>query len=300
MMMPSVLILSLPACSTAAAEGSADMGHTDMNNVWKAAGLAALVTMMVASPARAGNGGGDNSDHENPVEEPTFHLDRLYTSQNGITKQSTVTIGDGSQLVTVVYDAPTDRVYVSNAHGAAEAPLQQVAMAFAGNNVQSANAFADSVRMAASRPGGWERIIGPAQWSPPSASGGPCDLSPCGADYFRPDYQIGDLSRQMGIRGFDYHDDWYSLTYDPTTIAQDKHYFEVWRRGECDAANDDDVDGLYAVGGVVATCPLAETGLGAVGCGLAVGQLLRSGGADHDQRHRNCNQSYPGPTRWGN
>lgn len=270
-----------------------------MKKLWNVAGVAAVVAMVSIGPARAGDGGGDNSDHENPIDAPAFELDRLYSAQNGITKQTTITIGDGSQLINVVYDAPTDHVYVSNALGEADAPLQQIAMAYAGNNVQAANAFADSVRTAASRPGGWERVIGPTEWRPPSGAAGPCELSPCGADYFKPDYQVGDFSRQMGIRGFDYHDNWYSLTYDPGTIAQDKHYFEVWRRGECDGANDDDVDIGFAVGGIIATCPLAETGLGAVGCGLAVGALIRAGGGDHDQRHRNCRQSYPGPTRWG-
>lgn len=258
-----------------------------------------LIAAFLASPGQvmAGNGGGDYSDHENPIED-TFQLDRIYIEQNGVTRQSKVVLGDGSQSATVIYDAPTDRVYLSNPEGAADAPLMEVAMAYSGGNLQVANAFADSIRQSTNSFGAFERTIGPSyEWRPPSSVGGACDMSPCGPGYYKPDVQVGDFSRYMGIRSFDYQDGWYELTYSPTFITQDKHYFEVWRRGECDDATTEDKNALVGVAGAVIACPAYETGLGAAGCGVAVAQVIRS--LDHDDKHRNCKQSYPGPGRWG-
>lgn len=250
----------------------------------------------VAGPAFAGNGG-DNSESAPPIED-NFQLDRMYLSQSSVTRQTTVVVGDGAQSATVVYDAQSDRVYVSNPSGSADAPLMQVAMAYSGGNLQLANEFADSIRQFANYSGAFERTIGPSyEWRPPNATGGACDLSPCGPGQYKPDIQIGDFSRYMGIRSFDYHDGWWELTHDPEAIAQDRRYFEIWRNGECEKAADEDAGIGFAVAGTVVTCPFVETGLAAAACGVSLAQLMRS--MRHDTTHRKCRESYPGPGRWG-
>ncbi|NUO78326.1 MAG: hypothetical protein HOQ32_20230 [Lysobacter sp.] len=252
--------------------------------------------LLVGGPTFAGNGG-DNSESAPPVED-TFQLDRMYLSQSDVTRQTTVVVGDGAQSATVVYDAPSDRVYLSNPSGVADVPLMQIAMTYSGGDPQIANEFANSIRQFANSAGAFERTIGPSyEWRPPSPSGGACDLSPCGPGRFTPDLQVGDFSRQMGIRSFDYHDGWWELTHDPGTIEQDKRYFEIWRKDQCEKAADEDADIAFAVAGAVVTCPAAETGLGAAACGMSIAQLMRS--MRHDKTHRTCKEGYPGPGLWG-
>lgn len=252
--------------------------------------------LVIAGPAFAGNGG-DNSVSEPPIED-TFQMDRMYTSQSSVTRQSIIVIGDDTQSATVVYDAPSDRVYFSNPSGAVDAPLMQIAMAYSGGNLQIANEFADSIRQFTNSFGAFERTIGPSyEWRPPAATGGACDLSPCGPGQYIPDIQVGDFSRYMGIRTFDFYDGWWEATYDREYIDQDKRYFEIWRKGECEKAADEDANIGYAVAGTAVACPLAETGLGAAGCALSVAQLMRS--LRHDTTHKNCKDGYPGPGRWG-
>ena len=259
-------------------------------------GLLIAALLVSSGTAVAGNGGGDNSESENPVED-TFQLDQIYTSKSSVTRQSMMVVGDGTRSATLVYDAPSDRVYFSNPQGAADAPLMEVALVYAAGNAQVANDFANSVRQFANSPGAFERSIGPSYtFGPPGGGSGACDLSPCGPGRFTPDLQTGDFSRQMGIRSFDFYDGWWEATHDPEEVEQDKRYFEIWRNGECEKAAEEDWDIGEGAAATAIACPFVETGLGAAACGLAVSQLLRS--LRHDTTHKTCTEGYPGPGRW--
>lgn len=266
-----------------------------MSKFWRVAGLAAALAVF-AAPAIATDGGGDNSDHEGPIDDFS-EVSHFYAEKNDNTGQISVYVSDGASSASSVYDAATDRIYISSPEGTVDFPLAEAAMSYAGGNLQIANQVANQIRGSSGWGSGFEAYVAPTvNFEPPGGSPGPCDLSPCGAGFYK--LQTGEFSRHMGIKGYNdpFDDKWYELTYSSGDISMDKHYFEVWRKGQCDEETEDHFAVILGIGGGLVSCPAAPTGAGAVGCASSAVAVYKGITSD---AMRNCGSKYPGPGRWG-
>lgn len=77
----------------------------------------------------------------------------------------------------------------------------------------------------------------------------------------------------------------------------DYNYWNRWRQDHCDDASDAARGVALSVGGMLVTCPFAETGVGAAACAISGLNLLNEMDNYFDNRTI-CNSTYPGSGNW--
>lgn len=269
-------------------------------SVFKAAVLAAW--LVVAGPALAVDGGGDNTVSEPPVSDippETAAIDR-----NPSTGRLTIAASVDNMALGIVVDRATDSYYISANGQTVSYTIPQMAQMMAGGDQTRADGLVAMVRGSLSRMDGFagyqignEAFIN--RGGDVSTLGGPmqgsaCSFSPCTANWVN--------GYGTNYRGLELVPPWNPNSppdlsgYSPEIIAYDKERF--LRRQETECGNRAGrVFGLLAkAAGTTAACAFAETGFGGVLCGIGVGETVRDVVDDSDVDL--CGKQYPGPGRW--
>ncbi len=258
---------------------------------------AGLAVAYLALPAYAANSG-IPSDQENPTEEPATEASDFYSGFNPQTKQITTQLvtKEGNSL-TIVVDQATNAVYLSDSTGAtASISIPHLAEAYSQGNAAKYSDFMATMQRNLNATTALETIAKQQGHAldPPNGIAHPCDMQPCGVLQRR--FIDGNLESMFrwSLENVDYS---YQNFYTPEEIAEDREDFERWQSEQCDASSSEFIEAFLGYLTAIGTCPLAETGLGALACGASLG----SGIKDHNDSRtaeRNCRKPYSGPRSW--
>ena len=261
--------------------------------------LMVLVLCSTAASLPAFAGVGDEYHDSNGPLLDVGQFGGFYSVLNDHTDQMQFGIVDDlGRSMTIVLDKTTDRVYIADSFGrATDMAITAFGSAYAVGS--AGTTFANDLRSSLLNDVGYQ-MIGHSYDSPytlqlPPTVGGPCDLEPCPPIMPNTGFLGGEYTYRSQLIVFP--QTWQEF-YSPATIAADRTQFNRWQSDKCEQATDHYQDAALSGMGTIATCSVAETGLGAAGCVGAAATTLNSIRRG-DNASRQCRQSYNGPGSWG-
>lgn len=256
-----------------------------------------LAAAYFALPVYAANSG-TPSEQENPTEEPAAEASDFYSGFNPQTKQIiTQLVTKEGKSLTIVVDQATNTIYLSDSTGAtASISIPQLAEGYSQGSAEKYNDFIATMQRNLNATTVIETIAKQQGYAldPPNGIAHPCDMQPCGILQRR--FIDGHLESifRWSVENVDYsYQNWYTAE----EIDEDQEDFERWQSEQCDTSESEFIEAFLGYLGAIGTCPLAETGLGALACGASLG----SGIKDHNDSRtaeRNCRMRYAGPRSW--
>lgn len=259
----------------------------------------AFIFAIAANDVPAGTGS-DELETSQPPGVVEISVDTYFMDKDINSGRLTFGAATSSGNIGVLFDRATDSVYV-NANGQQTSySINAIASTYYNNSPGEASLFASELRSYLSRDtglaayrlgsndflgrgGNIDTIGGPNL-------GGACAFSPCGAQWGN-----GYGTNYWGIHYTPRRDPTYG-GYSPDAIAFDRSNFDAESRRDCERAKVVAAEVGFKVGATLASCGLAETGVGLWGCALGLGSLGKDviGKINSDT----CGQPYPGPGRW--
>lgn len=269
--------------------------------------LSALVLGCISFSSFAGNKGGDLYDQQDSVgSDVAFDMMVGRASQTQPTYTITMGNADTGQ-VTATFNGVSKTVTVQKAGQSSVVSFNMLAQyQFPGDAASQTGFVNDLTSLAMNR----DLLVSFESYSFRSGVGfnddgvvePACALVPCRREIdpadpsntywvttYQPDWLVGVTPLPPGSPSYP--------GYSPEIVAYDMARWEQARNQACGRAGRNALESWASIIGTGASCALAETGLGAIGCGAGLA-LVGTTVADAAEDERTCNRPYPGPGKW--